>query len=177
MQKMMEWLEEEAKGVLPILGYIVLSALVIVSLDRVVATALINWSLIEGPPLPKAGDPPFEYYNALQFAELFFLGPLVEEVVFRVLPFAIIIAFVTKSPKFVFGAVIFFALLFGAGHSGGILRMSQTAIAGFFFGLVFLKCGGLQKSFLKASASTIASHGFTNLFIVLQELWRYFALK
>lgn len=170
-----QWLDEEAKG-WTVLGYIVFATLVVVSLDYSVQAALVNWHIIPEPPLPKVGDTPFKYFNTFNFISMFLWAPVKEEIIFRVLPLFVVIAFVLKSPRLVFGAATLFAILFGAIHPYGLVGKIQIAIDGFFFSLVFLKCGGLNKSFVKASICAMVAHGLSNVFTVMDAWWQYFEL-
>ncbi|MGE5298229.1 MAG: lysostaphin resistance A-like protein [Acidobacteriaceae bacterium] len=175
MNKFMDWLKNDAKG-WQIVGYVVFAALITVSLDFSVENALINWGLVPKPPLPEPTDTPFAYYNAYIFISMFIWGPIKEEVIFRVLPLSIVIAFISTSPKFVFPAATVFAILFGAIHPYSTVVKIDVAISGFFFGLVFLKCGGMNKAFVKASIAAMAAHGLANALIVLDTWWRFFEL-
>lgn len=174
MHRFMEWLGDEASGFRTVLGYIVFASLVDISLDYTVRNALINWGIVERPKPMEVGDYPFKYLNMLRFVTMFVWGPIKEEVMFRVLPLAPVIAFVSTSPKRVFGIMAAFAALFGAIHPYGLIGKVTVAISGFLFGLVFLKCGGLKKRFVKASACAMAAHGVSNLFGVLDVWWQYF---
>jgi membrane protease YdiL (CAAX protease family) len=169
----MDWLRDEAKGA-NLIWYVIFAGITVVSLDYAVENALINWQVIPAPDLPKVGDTPFKYWNAFQFISMFIWAPVKEEIIFRVLPLSIVIAFVRKSPGFVFGAMVIFAGLFGAIHPYSAGGEILVAISGFFFGLVFLKCGGLNENFVKASICAMAAHGVTNVLIVLDAWWRYF---
>lgn len=169
----MAWLSEEARGA-AIAGYVVLAALMVVSLDQTVEAALENWGLVKASSEVKS---PFKYLNTFLVADLLVLGPLMEELMFRILPLSLVIAFVSRSPGFVFGAMTLFTVLFGAIHPYTLSGKIEAGIAGFFFGLVFLKCGGLKKSFLKASAAAIAAHGTTNCLVLLYLWWRYLVIK
>lgn len=176
MKKFLDWLAEGAGSAKAIAGYAALAALLVVSLDHAVTAALVNWGVVDEPPLPKAGEHPFKYYKALMFADLFLLAPVLEELLFRFLPLALVISFVSRSPGVVLGVTVVLAIVFGAIHPWGLAVNIQVAISGLFFGLVFLKCGGLQKSFGRATIAAIAAHGTSNLFIVLNEWWRYLEL-
>jgi hypothetical protein len=177
MNKFMEWLTDEAKGVLSVIGYAAFAALIVISLDYTVENALINWKILPPPALPREGESPFKYYNALMFAGLFVWAPLKEEIFHRVVPLAFLTAFMSKSLRTVFGLNILFAVIFGAIHPYGLDGKILTGVGGFFFGLVFLKCGGLNRSYFKASAAAMLAHSFTNVFVVLDMWWRYFELK
>lgn len=177
MAKFMAWLADEAKGYKAILGYVIFAAIIVVSLDYAVESALINWHFMAAPPLPQEGETPFKYINVFGFINLFGWGPMKEEVLFRVLPLSIVIAFVSTAPRVVFGFMAAFAILFGAIHPYAAIGDVQVAVAGFFFGLVFLKCGGMNKAFIKASACAVAAHGLSNALTVLDAWWRYFELK
>lgn len=171
MEKVMAWLNEESKGIGAFLGYAALAALLVVSLQQIVEGALINWKILPEPTGKIVS--PFEYFSLLSVAEILVIGPIMEELWFRILPLTILIAFVSKKPGFVFGAVIVFALLFGAIHPYGLHQRINIAIGGIFFGLNFLKCGGLQKKFIKAGMAAITAHSLTNLFVLLYAWWEY----
>jgi membrane protease YdiL (CAAX protease family) len=175
VNKFMDWLKDDAKG-WAILGYIVFAAVVVVSLDYAVENAMINWGFVNAPPLPKTEDTPFKYYNVLSFVTLFVWAPVKEEVIFRVLPFSIVIAFLSTSPRVMFTVVTVCAVFFGAIHPYSFVGKVDVAIAGFFFGLVFLKCGGMNMRFVKASLCAVAAHGLSNLLVVLDAWWQYFEL-
>lgn len=169
----MDWLAEEAKG-WQVLGYVVFAALVVASLDYAVEAALINWGFAPMPDLPKAGETPFKYYNALNFMSMFIWAPVKEEMIFRVLPLTVVTAFVSRKPSLVFSIASAFAILFGAIHPYALAPKVTIAISGFFLGLVFLKCGGMNRSYVKASLCCMAAHGLMNVFMVLDEWYRYF---
>jgi Type II CAAX prenyl endopeptidase Rce1-like len=126
--------------------------------------------------LPSKDDKPFWFMNSFGFISLFGWAPIKEEVLFRVLPLSFVIAFVSIAPRVVFGIMTTFAILFGMIHPYSARGDVQVAIAGFFFGLVFLKCGGMSKAFIKASVCAIAAHGLSILFTVLDAWWQYFKL-
>ncbi len=178
MNKVMTWLEEDTKGILPLLGYALLAALLVVSLDECVRAAMINWGIIADTSSGQHPNP-FSYMNWALMGQLFVIGPVMEELMFRFLPLALVIAFVSKSPGFVFGSTIVFAVLFGAIHPAhyGISGRTQVAIAGIFFGIVFLKCGGLHKRFFRSTIAAILAHGASNLLIILYELWEYYEFR
>ncbi len=52
MQKLMNWLTEEAKGVRQIAGYVLMAALVDVALTYTVRAALINWGSLSTSTIP-----------------------------------------------------------------------------------------------------------------------------
>lgn len=165
----MEWLEEEAKG-LAIIGYIILSGLMIVSLQQMVYAMLSNWGIILSS---HTTSNPFELTSKYMLIELFLISPIFEELFFRIAPLSIIISFVSKSPKTILGWSTFFAILFGFMHPYQFSSRIGVAIGGFFFGLLFLKSGGLEKKFIKAGLTVIAAHGTTNFLILLYGFWEH----
>ena len=175
MHRFMEWLSEEATGK-EVIGYIIFAALIVTSLDYTVEAAMENWGLVPSPELPKAGDYPYQYANAFFYVLLLFWGPIQEEVIFRVLPLAFVISFVSQRASVVFGIAMVFTAVFGAIHPYGTAGRIEVAISGFFFSLIFLKCGGMKKRFVKASASTVTVHGLTNAFVILQAWYHYLLL-
>ena len=76
----------------------------------------------------------------------------------------------------VFGLNAVFAAIFGAIHPYGLNDKILVGIGGFFFGLVFLKCGGLNKSYFKASIAAILAHSFNNVLIVIDAWLHYYGL-
>ena len=176
MKNFMDWLESEAKGFWVVSGYLVVAAVIVVSLDYVVTAALENWGLIPSRPLPVPENYPLRYYNVLMMISTFVWAPLKEEIIHRFIPLAVVISFVSKRPVVVLGTMVVFAGLFGAIHPYGLKGKVEVAIGGLLLGLVFLKCGGLNKRFIKATVCAIVTHGLINIFIVLDELWRYYEL-
>ncbi len=174
MTKFVEWLKDEAKG-LGYLWYIIFTGLVVISLDWAVEAASENWFPnpvdLSQPYQPPTN--PLEYWNTLLYISVFVIAPIKEEILFRILPLCIVIQFISKEPKYVFGAAIGFAIVFGAIHPYSLVGNLQVAVAGFFFGLCFLKCGGLNGSFAKASFASIAAHGITNVLITLDSYYQY----
>ncbi len=171
MQKLMEWLADEAK-VRQIAGYVLLAALVDVALVYTVRAALINWGIVEAPPYDPNPQNPFGYYNALLFVSILVQAPLFEETIFRLVPLTIVVFF-TKKPASVLTTVVLFAVLFGTIHPYGAIGRAQVAIAGLVFGVMFLKCGGLNGRAVKAWLSSMAAHSMANLFILGFEYYDY----
>jgi membrane protease YdiL (CAAX protease family) len=174
MTKFMAWLADEAKG-RTYFWYIIFTGLIVISVDWSVTAAAENWFPTPRDPNTPYTPPtnPLEYWNALLYFSAFVLGPIKEEILFRILPLCIVIEFVSKTPRYVFGAAVAFAILFGAIHPYSIVGNIQVAVAGFFFGLCFLKCGGMNSSFVKASVAAIAAHGISNVLITLDAYYQY----
>ncbi len=172
--RVMEWLEEEA-GPVAGFGFALLAAMVIVSLQQMTDAALTNWGLVPA----KTGEytNPFEYMNGFMLFDIFGLSPFLEELFFRIVPLTIVVAFVSKSPKVLFGAALVFAILFGSIHPYALSGKIDVAIGGFFFGLVFLKCGGLNKHFLNAGLFAVLAHSLTNILILSHGYWEYLMYK
>ena len=172
MQKLMVWLADEAKGIRQIAGYILLAALVDTALIYTLSNALINWGIVERPAYNPDPQSPFQYYNALMFVSILVQAPLFEETIFRFVPLTIVVFF-TKKSSTVFVTVLIFAALFGVIHPYGAIGRAQVAIAGVVFGLVFLKCGGLQGRVIKAWACAMGAHSMANLFILAYDYYDY----
>lgn len=87
----------------------------------------------------------------------------IEEFIFR-LP---LILFIWKNaqPKTMLMIMIFLSVIFGLGH-GGWVGVPIQGVMGFIFCLVFLKCGGMQKKYMKAFFSSTGVH-FAYNFIVI----------
>ncbi len=171
MQKLMTWLESEASGTKQITGYVLLAALVYVALDYTVRATLINWGIVEYEYNPNPQHP-FKYFNVLAFVSILVRAPILEETIFRLVPLAITIFF-TRKPSTVLATTVIFATLFGAIHPYDLIGNIQVAIGGVVFGVVFLKCGGLQGRVLKAWGCSIATHSASNLFILVYEYYNY----
>lgn len=165
----MEWLGDEAKDI-AVPGYILLAGLISLSLSQVVSEALINLGILP-PPRVGAVDPLIKYMNVFILVEMLVIWPIMEEIIFRFLPLAMVISFISSSPRFVFGVSSFFAVLFGTIHPYGLPGKIDVAIAGFMFSLIFLKCGGLTKHFRKATIAAIAAHTASNAFLLLYKWW------
>lgn len=168
----MQWLGDEAKGFRSVVGYVLLAGLIVSSIDQSVVAALTNWGILK----ESSGAKSFiEYLDGFAVADMLLLSPLLEEVALRFLPLAVVVAFISASPAVVFGANLCCAALFGAIHPYAMHHKVLAGVAGFVFGLVFLKCGGLNKRFLKASVAAVAAHGVSNLFVLLYAWWEYIA--
>ena len=70
VENFFNWLSDEFVG-RAMLGYVIFTALIIVSLDYTVKSLLINWHIIPFPPLPTSTDTPFKYYGILNFLSMF----------------------------------------------------------------------------------------------------------
>jgi len=171
VQKLMEWLANEAQGFRRVAGYVLLAALVDTALIHIVRSALINWGVIT-VPFELHPENPFKYYNVLLFVSILIRAPLFEETIFRFVPLTLVLFF-TKRTTVVLSIVVVFAALFGAIHPYGVIGKAQVAIAGLVFGVVFLKCGGLNGRVIKAGLCAIAAHGMANLFILATEYYDY----
>lgn len=172
MNKLMVWLEDEALTFRQMAGYVLFAALFDLSMNYTVRAALLNWRLIEHPPYDPNPQNPFMHDNLLDFVSTLVMAPILEETIFRVVPLLIVIFF-TKRPTAVFGAVVVFAILFGAIHPYGWFGKTQVAIAGFTFGVIYLKCGGLKGNVLKAALCAMATHSMANAFLYAQMYYEY----
>jgi hypothetical protein len=172
MKNFMDWLSEEAKG-RAVIGYVIFAALAVQSISFVLQAALENWGLIESATAEQMKQNPVEYYNLVMYINIFIWGPIREEVFYRVLPLSFITAFVTTSPRWVFAMLLMMSALFGATHPYDIYGKLNVAIGGIFLGLVFLKCGGMSKRYVKASLCAVAAHGLINVLVILNEYWDY----
>ena len=182
MYKVMEWLEDEANG-LAILGYVVLAAVLVVAFQQMVHATLENWHIIVVPTATTHEEflarypNPFKYMGRFEFADIVAMSPLFEESLFRLLPLAFVIMFVSTRPMVVFTTTLCLAVLFGAIHPYDIYGRAGVAIAGIFFGTAFLKCGGMKKRFVKGWFCAVTAHGISNLFVLLYGLWEHFVMN
>ncbi|MEK7584111.1 MAG: CPBP family glutamic-type intramembrane protease, partial [Patescibacteria group bacterium] len=169
-----QWLSEDAQGWKALAGYIFLAALICLSLQLVVGTALQNWGYL---PYEETHGSPFARLNGFELFEMWALWPVMEELLFRVLPLSILIAFISRNPKIVFGVMLSFAVLFAAIHPYEMYGKIQVGITGSLLGLLLLKCGGLSRKFMKAAVCSMAAHSLVNVFLVLYLYWKYLEFK
>jgi hypothetical protein len=172
LQNFMDWLSDEARGK-TLVGYVIFAALADQSISFVLQAAFENWGWVKPATVEQMSQNPLEFYNLMFYVNIFIWGPIREEVFYRVLPLSFITAFVTTSPRWVFTLLIAMSALFGATHPYNIYGKFNVAIAGIFLGLVFLKCGGMNKRYVKASICAVAAHGLVNVLVVLNEYWSY----
>ncbi len=172
MEKIVVWLSDEAKGARAIFGYILMAALIDSALIYTVNAVIMNWGLVPQPDYDPNPQSPFRFYNAIMFVDILLRAPLFEETIFRLVPLSITVFF-TKRPAILFTVVVAFAALFGAIHPYNVYGKIDVAIAGLVFGLVYLKCGGVQNHPLKAWLCAMAAHSMANLFVLGTEYYDY----
>lgn len=153
-----QWLEKEAGGK-QIFFYIFFFLLVtfIYNLAVVFIAYLLGIHIITTPG--KNIEFLMHYFPFVLIAAAF--G---EEVISR-LPLAIPIELGLSKKKIIASAVLL-SVMFGIMH-GGFVNIFLQGMAGFFYSILFLKCGGLKKKYTKALITTTAIHSLFNGIILL----------
>ena len=100
----------------------------------------------------------------LTFPLVLIAGALLEEVLFR-LPLAFAVHMGWSVNNILAGAFVL-SILFGALHGGAPHILVQGG-SGFLYSLLFLKCGGYQRKYLKALATASTAHFLHNGMIVI----------
>ena len=90
-----------------------------------------------------------------------FVAAFSEEVVFRFVPLSIALAggFTFAG---IMGTAVVSSVIFGLGH-GGIAHIGIQGVAGFVWCLLFLKCGGFHRHYVRATLVTTMGHVLYNL--------------
>jgi len=153
----MRWLKEEALGIQAVF---LIFAAVAVNLLYVIVGLNVTASLgIDIPPASGAED-------LVDFSSLFLRSGdmLLEEVAFR-LPLAILV-WAAWPLIGIIAFAGFASVVFGAIH-GSLWHVLFQGVGGFMFSLLFLKCGGLQKRWVKALACAFTAHFLYNATILV----------
>jgi len=102
----------------------------------------------------------------------YFLGTLLiravlEEWVFRLLPFAICIgSYGRRSGRAIMAVSVVSSIIFGWVH-GGPQFIPFEGVGGLIYCIVFIKCGGFQERYAKATACSTVTHYSFNLFVIV----------
>lgn len=156
MKRLLDWLAQEKKG----------SAILFFIMNCVGASAL--YTMIAGALtvflLPDSffNDTPLldEMHRLGAFLPFIVLGAAAaEELLFR-LPLALAVWRWGTSWKVVLSAVILSAI-FGAVH-GTLMHIFIQGVIGLVLSTVFLKCGGFQGRYVKATVASSATHAMFN---------------
>lgn len=153
----MSWIKEEVKGkdIIPFIAICLLLCFLCSNL----AVVILFWLNMYTPP-PKIGIATLTWYIPIFLLSFAFI----EEIIFR-LPLAIFIQLEWPINEIVFMA-IFYSAIFGFYH-GGITNIFIQGVGGFILCIIFLKCGGYQKKYLKAIIISTLAHFFYNAILVL----------
>jgi len=158
------WFEEEIFGFknisLFILGsvvlYFILSVLGLIFLTQVLKIEV-------------ADAASFDEINIYSMPVILLIGAILEEIIFRLIPLGLSMVCWGKSYK-VFVVAILSSVVFGWGHNG-FEHVFIQGWGGIIFSIVFLKAGGFQEKFFKATfCCTIAHFSFNAILFVLQHL-------
>ena len=163
---MLDWLKKEAVGK-HVYFLIICSALINLIealLVNVVIYTLHNLNIITITERPSNQD--------IEILSWYFLPFLIfaafkEEIVFR-LPLFFAIEREVSFQKMIFFTIIL-SVIFGLFH-GSIVNIFMQGFCGFVFCILFLKCGGYQKKYIKAITVTTMAHFTYNLIIVTLTL-------
>lgn len=80
---------------------------------------------------------------------------IAEEILYR---FPLVVPILLRwSPGGTLGIAIILSILFGLAH-GNAYHILIQGVGGFFYAILFLKCGGAQRHFPKALSVTVATH-------------------
>jgi hypothetical protein len=113
---------------------------------------------------------PCEPYTilSLSFPFLLFRDAFKEEILFR-LPIAGMIEMHWKIPLVIFSALSV-QILFGWLHAKSLPHVFLQGVGGICYSLLFLKCGGLSRNYLKATLTTAITHFLYNGILALIAL-------
>jgi len=172
------WLENEAKGSTSIANLILWGALAIV-LYFTFAEFLM--SFLGFPPERELVDaetrlgligmsdilaPNFSWGEFLWRHEIYRLKEVIfQEMIFRFFPLAVAVRLWGASGRVLLVAVAS-SIVFGLIHEGyqyWLYPILLQGVAGIYFVILFLKCGGFQKNYAKAVSVCIAVHFFWNM--------------
>lgn len=161
----MEWLYNEARG-WRILFWIALVLTFELLFYMPAAHAVINFFHITVPSVP------CEKYAivTISFPFLLFRDAIKEELLFR-LPIAGMVELRWKIQFMIFSA---FALqvLFGWLHAKSIPHVFLQGVGGICYSLLFLKCGGVSRRYIKATLVTSTTHFLYNFILAMIALSR-----
>src|SRR3989344_4839153 len=91
------------------------------------------------------------------FVSSVLIAPILEEFLFRLIPLRIAVAIYlfSKNKKVIFVIIVAASFIFGFVHFGWLSVFIQ-GIYGLILSWVFLKCGGLNRNYLKAYFSVVS---------------------
>lgn len=153
----MRWLEREARG-----KWVFFYIFIFLAAKFVYAFAaflLLQYFGVDIPP-PSRGKVDIVWYTPFSL----FISVLFEELAFRLFP--LVIAIQSEWPTW--GILLVAAVMsaiFGLLH-GGIPYVFVQGVFGFAYSILFLKCGGLEKKYIKALSVTVAIHFLWNAILV-----------
>ncbi len=157
----MRWLHEEASDTTA--ACMIGGAALLILISNSIAIMIMNHCGVTPSHLPAAdGTNPLTTWY---FPFLLMEYALMEEIIFR-LPLAILITSESVGTKGIMLLAGILSFMFGVAH-GGLSHLPIQGISGFVFCLVFLKCGGLQKQFAKATAASAMTHFLFNLTVTI----------
>ena len=162
-----QWLGDEAKS-LKTFRIIFLSVPINLLIVMIMATLLSIMGLLPENSKP-IGIPILTWF----FPVFLFLAALFEELIFRLLPLLVGIAIlhgydIEEKSSYYPRLILMFsaAIIFGYAH-GSWVNIFLQGFAGLVFSLVWLKCGGLQKRWVKATLCSTLAHALYNGAIAL----------
>jgi membrane protease YdiL (CAAX protease family) len=98
---------------------------------------------------------------------------LIEELMFRFLPLSFVLLFCRNRFIWVILAMIASSAIFGYLH-GGLQFIGIQGVGGIFLSIIFLKCGGMNFNFVKATICSTAMHFLYNCAILLPVYKMFF---
>lgn len=155
MAEFIAWLKDEAEGgdVLEIVWQIIISKMLFAFLAVIIMEKILG---LDVPPVVSGTMPILSWNFPLILTAFVFL----EEIIFRVIPLMLAIG-LQGSPKTVLFVAGISSVLFGLVHGSWHHVFIQGA-GGMFLSCVFLKCGGFNKKYFKATAASTATHFLFN---------------
>ena len=163
----LDWLEnnlrQEVIGVKNIFWFL-LGCFVVESF-YVGAFSFFMWSFFPEVHGSLSSGEPFFYLLTWRFPFVLFFFALAEELLFRFLFLADAVKY-DASLKIVIGLSIISSVLFGFVH-GGAIKIPMQGVFGLVFCYVYLRCGGFQGRFVKATLCSTLSHFLWNGSIAL----------
>lgn len=103
----------------------------------------------------EANTVPFGNFSPLEYLSQIPWNNVQEELRYRLIPLAIPI--LGGSRRLVLPMALASSVSFGVLH-GGLVHIPLQGVMGVFFSIIFLKCGGMQKRFVRATSMAIFAH-------------------
>lgn len=165
MNALWKWLSIDI-GAKKVCGVIIL-AIIVKLLFVLVGIWIIKYFNVYVPPTPISR----EEIPLLRLSFLFWLlyVAILEEAMYHLLPLVFTMELLGGSKRAMIAVVVISSAIFGWVH-GGFTHIFIQGVSGFILCLVFLKCGGLQRKYVKALTASAAVHFLFNGFICLARV-------
>lgn len=164
MKQFRAWLDIQANDLLSII--IIATLTLIVKISYTIALLLtlqaININMPEYEPIG------FSLLNTGTWV-IVALAVFSEEYIFRYFPLSIVTAVAKSNTHALLVTGVVSSVIFGWLH-GGVLNILMQGMGGFFYCILYLKCGGLQDNHKKALATTSSVHFLFNTIFCIVEI-------